>query len=205
MTIRSPGLLKKGTRVQYADAKDRINAQFAVSGSVETTRHDGWKAQEDGSMTRATMFMDAGRSGGSKAGKGIKKAKIGEADTYEGDMRVTGSGDTRIQRYLQAIQSDKTRRRKTFMLSRRYKRMPPGIYKFMGGKVGKYKGSRTLVGAVPVKLSTPGTLSESRFRPKALHWKEKSTKQIDERLVKKFWVREFRENMKRLSERNRLK
>ncbi|RKY07276.1 MAG: hypothetical protein DRP56_05975 [Planctomycetota bacterium] len=205
MTIRSPGLLKKGTRVEFAKSGHRINSQFAISGSIETPRHDGWLHQEDGSMTRATMFMDPGRKGGSSAGKGIKKAKIGEAETHENDFRLKGSGDTRIARYLQSIQSSKTRRRKTFMLSRRYKRMTPGIYKFMGGSVGKHKGRRTLVGAAPVRLSIPGSLPNSRFKPKALHWKEKATRHIKESLVKRLWIREFDENLKRMSEVKKLR
>ena len=195
MIIRSPGLLKKGTRVQMAKQGHRIEAQFALSGSVETPRHDAWQHVEDGSTTRATQFMDPGR-GGSKSGKGLKVAKTGHAQTYENDFQLKGSGDTRILRYLQEIQQDKTRRRKTFMLSRRYKRMPPGIYKFMGGRVGKYKGKRTLTGAVPVRMSTPAQLPQSRFKPKPLHPKEKATARVTEADVKRFYV----ENMQRVME-----
>lgn len=195
MIIRNPALLKKGTRVEKAKQGHRIDAQFAISGSVETPRHDAWEHIEDGSTTRATQFMSIAR-GGSDAGRGAGAAKTGKAQTYESDFRLSGSGDIRILRYLQQIQQDKTRRRKTFFLSRQYKKMPPGIYKFVGGKVGKYKGKRTLVGAIPVRMSTPSQLPQSRFKPKALHPKEKATKRIDEALLKRFYV----ENMQRVME-----
>lgn len=188
MIIRNPGLVKKAARVKMAKENQSINQQESISGSIKTKRHDAFEHVEEGTATRATRFTKEGRKG-SQANVGQSTARIGKAQTYENDYRLKGSGDTRIINYLQQIQADKTRRRKTFMISRRFKNMDPGIYKFKGGRVGKMRGKRTLVGAKLRLLSTPGSEAGSRFKPKAIHWKSNATrKNVTERAVQNWWV-----------------
>lgn len=197
--IRSPGLLKTGNRVQTARKTQFIDQQKAISGSVPKPRHDAWEHIQDGSTTRATKFSDAGR-GGSVQGKALPSAKLGRAKTHESDYRTKGSGDSRTINFMQQIQQDKTRARQSFLLPRRFRNMPPGIYKFQGGKRGKFRGKRTLVGARLRLLSIPSQFAESsRFTPKKIDWKGKATRRTAaESNVRGYWVRNMDHELRKI-------
>lgn len=188
MTIRTPSLLKKGTRVQTANKSQSIDRQHSISGSVRTARHDAWEATEQGKSTRITQFADAGRQGGTKKGKARKEAKAGRHTRME-DFTLKGSTRIRTIKFLQAIQRDPTKRRKPWFLQNRYKSMERGIYKFKGGRVstfstGQRKYKKTLVNAKIVRLAKP----KAKIKPKKFSWKEKATKKtITESFIKKAW------------------
>lgn len=168
MIIRTPSLIKRATRVQMTKGNIPTDRQIARSGSIETPRHDAWAHVQEGQATRATQFTSEGRAGGTSAGKAKKQAKAGQAHTNPKDIRTKRTGQTRITAYLQRIKRDKTRRRKSIYIPKGHRRLPKGIYKFVGGRVRK----GNLIGASIVRLSTPG----ARIKPDKFDWKNEATR-----------------------------
>jgi len=198
MIVRHPNLVRSMMRFQMAKKTALVSDQESMSGAIKKNGHDSWEHVEEGSMTRATRFTEEGR-GGNAQNVGMSTARIGKAQTHEGDYKLKGSGDTRIIRYFQAIEADPKRRRKTFMLSRRFKGMDPGIYRFVGGRVGKYKGRRSLIKPKIRLLSTPGTFPGSRFKPKKIDWNHKAAAHVsDERFVRQLWVENINHELNKL-------
>ena len=193
MIIRTPALLKHGLRVKKASATAPISQQFSQVGSIDIPRHDDWKAAETGEATRATMFTTAGR-GGSKQNVSKKAARAGQFHTEMDDFNnLSGSGEKKAKQYLQAISSDKERRRKPFYMPYKFRRMGRGVYKFKGGRVGTYsKGDvkirKTLVGARIRRLSKPA----GQFKPRKIEWNETASRRIATTgNIKKLWVNNF--------------
>lgn len=189
--VRTPSLMKKALRVQKAKPSQPISRQQSRVGSILTKRHDAWEAIDEGSSVKATQFTTEGRIGGSDQGKAKKQGKKGSLTIEEKDFKLKGSGNSRTILFLQAIQRDKTRRRKPFFLPRNFKGMKKGVYKFKGGRVGTFtQGNRkfknTLVGSRIVKISERG----AKFTPKRTNWNKRTVKrEITESVVRKAWVR----------------
>ncbi len=208
MTVRTPSFLKKGTRIEMAKQAQPISRQESKSGSIRTPRHDAWEHIQKGSATRITQFTDAGRRGDSSEGVAKKEAKAKQqTTTQESDYRLSGTGDKRSNLFMQRVAADKTRRRKPFFLPRAYKRMPEGIYKFKGGRVGtlvrgRRKFKRTLIKPNIARISTPGT----DITPDKIDWKGKATKRaITEKNVKLIWIRNQNRELKKIAEKAKLK
>jgi hypothetical protein len=198
-TIRSPGLLKKGTHVTMAKSSDRLNRQSSKAGSVKTARHDAWEAINEGKRTNATLFTDDGRAGSSNSRMPQKTAKAGQNVTELGDLGVTGSGNEVIKNYLLGIRGDKARRKKSFYLPRKYKNMRRGIYKFVGGRIGgagRIKGM--LHGADLIRLSTP----KQSFTPKKTNWNIRTIKrEINEGFISRAWKKQMKRELGKIKKR----
>lgn len=205
MTIRSPGLLKKLTRVKTTPKSKPINSQEARTFTTPMARHEGWKAAVEGGRVKATQFTDEGRIGGKQAGKAKKGAKAGGAFTVPSDL---GFGD-RLSRkqvpiYLQRISSSPSRRRKSFLLPVWYKKIPPGIYRFVGGSVRSPKASsiktkktlrKTLVGAKMKRMSTP----DDTYTVKSYDWQNEATKVTTRQSnVKRIWESSFNHELNKI-------
>lgn len=196
MTIRTPSIIKKATRVQMAKASDPINKQHSISGSIKIPGHDAWEHVQTGKSTRVTQFTDAGRIGGSQERVAKKAAKAGQAFTKETDFKLKGGGEKKVQQYLQAIKTDKKRRRKSFYIKQGLAGMQRGIYQFVGGSVRKGK----LLGAKIKRLSTP----KAKVTPKAIDWKGKTTrKAVTESKVHGWWVSGMKRELKKVKPRKR--
>lgn len=204
-TIRAQQLLNLLIRYQKANPGHSIDNQYSRAGSIlgKVDRHDSFLHIAEGTATRATLFTTAGR-GGNQQKKSLAAARAGaERHTNIGDFNLQRSGNDRMMAYLQAISRDQTRRRKPFYLPQRYKRMPPGVYKFTGGRVGKYqtgnrKISGTLVGAKIKKLSEPGSV----MHPKKNSWHEVATKRtIRESNLRQWWIESNVRQMEKLAKK----
>jgi hypothetical protein len=213
MEIRSPNLLRKMMRVEQAKKTSEIHSQFSRMGSIAVKRHDAFGHIQEGSPTRLTTFTDEGR-GGSFSGKAKPKAKaVPDRHTQTKDYTLKGSGEKRMEQYLIAIASDRTRRRKPYFLPRKYKGMKKGVYIFKGGRVGTFvakdkkgnatrKYKRTLVGADIRKLSTPRT----RLTPGRIDWRGKALrKAITPQRVQGWWIENYEHEMKKAIAKRLLK
>lgn len=198
MQIRTPGLLRKSTRVKMAKKTDRIQNQQSEAFTLTSARHDGWEAVEEGKQTKINVFTDKGRGGDSFSGKGRPGAKIGRAFTGPQDFGFSSSmGHNDVVNYMQRISASPRRRRKSWFLPVWFRLMPPGIYIFQGGKVRKRKlfsvktkkqHKSTLVGADIVRLSTGRTT----FKPKANNWQGEATRQTTKKAeLQRIWFENF--------------
>lgn len=178
-TVRNLKLLGRIMRIEKAKHSMPIRDQVAKIGSVETKRHDGFVAIEQGKPVKETMFNDEGRVGGNESGKAKKIAKGNATSTRMKDVGITSKTNKWLVLYLQRIQARKSLRRKPFYMPKRYKRMQKGVYKFVGGRVGKMKSKdktrswRTLTGDTKiVRISKPA----AKYTPKATDWLERSAR-----------------------------
>lgn len=197
MTVRSPGLVRKLNLVEKAKPNQPIDRQAARAGSIDTDRHDAWEAVQEGkpTSTRISVFTDAGRggrfSGRAKAGAKFKKG----AHTGPQDYGLPeGMSQDQAVMYMQKISADSKRRRKSWYLPVRYKKMPAGIYQFFGGKVKRQvfsvstrqKRKPTLFGASIRKLNTP----QQRFNPDRINWMGKAVNEaVTEDAVRRWWIK----------------
>lgn len=188
MTIRDRKFLRNTVRFQLSKRTLNINNQSSASGSVKRARHDGWIGQETGKQSRITKFTDEGRRGNDK-NKSIRGVRADKTNTQTKDYKLIGTGDARMNNFLQRIASDPKRRRKPFYLPKRFKRMQKGVYKFKGGKAGShiingFKYKSTLRGAKIVRMSRP----DSIVNPKITRWNTKARKKVaTEQKTFKFW------------------
>jgi hypothetical protein len=213
MIVRSPGLLKKLTRVKTASKSTPINQQQAETFTTTMARHEGWEAAASGGQTKATQFTDDGRVGNKQTGKSRKEARQGQAFTEPQDVGFSGRmSKKKVIQYLQRISRSPKRRRRSFYLPVWFKRMQPGVYRFVGGVVRRPKqlygkGSRfarTKSGAL-----FAATLTGARFRRLAGHqttfavkdygWQEEATKEtVLKNNVKRLWLNNFNHEIKKI-------
>lgn len=192
LTVRTPSVIKKATRFVPANKSQPINQQQSISGSIEIPRHDAWAHIQQGAATRITQFTDEGR-GGSSRGVARKQAKAGK-HTDESDLNIKGSGSKRTQAFLFAIKRDSSKRRKPFYLSKPFKGMPRGVYRYIGGRVRK----GMLMAARLARLSTP----KADVDPKMINWKEQATKTaITETKLKRWWVDQQQRELNKIKPR----
>ena len=202
MMVRSPGLLKKLTRVKTTSKSTPISKQKAETFTVTMARHEGWEAANKGGAVPATEFTDEGRAGGKPHGKSLKGARRGGAFTGPQDLGYSGRMSKRqIREYLQRISMNKKRRRKSFYLPVWFKRMAPGIYRFKGGKVSrKDKQGRmfkrpSLHGARFQRLSNQDQI----MRVDSYDWQDEATVMTTKPSVsKRIWVVEQDRELRRL-------
>lgn len=192
MIIRNPDIVRKVMKVEKAKVGP-ISTIQATSGSSRIQRHDAFKHTEEGTPIHGTRFMKAGRRG-RISDVGWHRARSGKADIYEQDVKTKGSGDTRIIRYIQAISRDPSKAKKTWMLSRQYKSMPPGIYRFKG-KFGKFKGRKGMTGK-PTLLSITHNKEAAKRDIKKYSWNEKAAGNIKESYVMQAWTKRMTEQMR---------
>lgn len=199
LTIRAPGLLKKGLQFQLAKKSEPIQTQESKTFSIEFQGFDGWIGNETGQTTRVTMFTDKGRVGASQGGKARKESKAGQGHTTMSDYTLKGSGGDRINLFIQAIARDKKRRRKPFYLPKGFKGSRRGVYKLKGGKIGTYKGRKeTIVGANIVRLSTP----KDEMKPRQIKWMVRSVKIVTRPAhLKTIWVKNFNHELNKIKMR----
>ena len=181
MTIRSPGLLNKLTRFKTTKKNVPINKQESSTFTLTMDRHEGWVAVNTGKTVQATKFTTAGR-GGSETKKSLTGARLGRAHTGPQDFGLPDNMSyDDVVNYLQRISATPSRRRKSWFLPVQFRGMPPGIYKFIGGKVRSPRASSrktrrklkaTLIGARIVRLSD----TEGRMKPEKDNWHDRANK-----------------------------
>jgi len=158
MVIRNPQFVKNNVRFKLTSKSKPIRSQESRSFSLSRPRFDGWESVQGGKSTNMTLFAHKGRIGDSQQGVSRKAARSEQAFTNPSDLGFTKRmSKKRVILYLQRISASPQRRRKTWFLPSWYKRLSPGIYKFVGGRVKKTgRGkARTLFGARIVMVSNP--------------------------------------------------
>jgi hypothetical protein len=181
MTIRADNLVKKLTRFKTTKKNLPISRQQTEAFTLTMRGHDGWEDQITGRASDSTVFTTAGRGGNEKK-KSLPSARYERAFTGPQDFGFGNDMSYQdVVNYLQRISSSPQRRRKTWFLPVQFKSMPPGIYKFFGGRVRKPKASSvktkrrlksTLIGAKIKRLSDP----TGGMRPEKNIWNVRATK-----------------------------
>lgn len=201
--VRNPQLIKNSIRYKAPKTiKNKpIDKQETQAFAIKRKRHDGWAGIEDGDTTKMTLFTKAGR-GGNRQNKSLPSYRDKKgAHTGPQDFGLpTWMSPKQFVVYLQRISASPSRRRKTWFLPKPgYKKLPPGIYKFIGGSVKKSKHGRkkdrTLYGARIVMVSNP----RQRVKLPNLKWNAEALKETskDGRLAE-IWEDNFNHELKKV-------
>ena len=153
MNVRNPRFVQSRLRVSKARPKP-INRQFSEVGSIATRRFSGWVEQELGTRTERTRLFSIGARRGSWGKQAISEARARPGNRFIGpnDFNINAKTEEhRIAIFLRIM--FKTKEKKPFIVPRRYKRMPKGIYKRVGNKLRRYQN-----------------LEPKRVQPKRFKW-----------------------------------
>lgn len=208
-TIRVESLLNRLIMYEKSDYKHPVDNQQSRAGSVfnKVKRHDSFLTIASGRVTQATKFTMEGRGGSDKKRSLPSARNITGKQTTESDYNLSKGGPNRMAAYFQAISRDSKRRYKPFILTKRYKKMTPGIYKFKKGNVGTFRRkkygniSRTLIDTPIVKLSEP----KASMHPSVNKWHLMAVKRtVRESNLKRWWIESNVRQVERLGKRLKL-
>ncbi len=136
MIVRSPGFVNSSMRVVKAKTGSSISTQQSATGSIYRERFSGWVEQETGKPSQRERIASLVARGGGKRGKIKPRFKFKPGKKFVRPKQFGGKDfQSKIRAMFRIMGSRK--KREMFLLSRKYKKMRPGLYLFHSKKITK--------------------------------------------------------------------
>ena len=135
MNVRNARFVERQMRFKSAKPIN-IDSQESGAGSVSVRGFSGWEENAKGSRdprTRTQSLLARGNSWGKKVRPSVRMKPANEF-TSEGDFKLP-DGKRKMPAYFAKIRTK--RKNKPFIIKKKYKSMPKGLYVFKRGKIMK--------------------------------------------------------------------